>query len=301
MSKAFDLIAMGRVSMDLFAEQIGSPFEEIESFSTSVGGSPSNVAIGTSRLGLASALVTGIGHDKVGDFILNYLKKEKIATDFVYRKEDRTGLAVVGVEPPATFPLTFYRENPADLHVSIEDVLAINFAKTKALLVSGTGLARGSRRNATLVAAKRAKEAGIRVFMDLDLRPDQWHDPKAYGTNIRTILPTIDIVIATEEESYAALLENANDSYSTVIRDLQRDEVEQLEQHLLSQISKPTFPDIWVLKRGAKGVSLFNIGKGAEVTDVSGFQVEIVNTVGAGDAFASGFIYSYLQGSSLAD
>lgn len=295
MTQPFDLMAMGRVSMDLFSEQIGAAFEDVESFSTSVGGSPSNVAIGTSRLGLSSALITGVGQDKVGDFVLNYLNKEKVATDYIYRKEGRTGLAVVGVQPPSSFPLTFYRENPADINLSIDDVLNIPFENTRAFLVSGTGLARGARRDATFVAAERAKQAGTTIFMDFDLRPDQWHDPKAYGVNVRAILPLVDVVIATEEETYAALLENANDSNSTVIRDLKEAEIAKLEQHLSQKLQEANFPSVWVLKRGAKGVSIFT--KDAETVNASGFNVEVINTVGAGDAFASGFIYSYLQGS----
>ncbi len=293
----YDLIAMGRVSMDLFSEQVGAAFEDICSFSTSVGGSPSNVAIGSSRLGLNAALITGIGQDKVGDFVLSYLKKEKVALNYVYRKEGRTALAVVGVEPPASFPLTFYRENPADINISIADILAIDFTKTRALLVSGTGLARGSRRDATFVAAERAKDAGAKVFIDLDLRPDQWHDPKAYGLSIRALLPFVTTVIATEEESYAALLANSNDANSTVIKDLSETQIEQLEQSLASQLNKPNFPNTWVLKRGAKGVSIFS--KGQETVTIAGFKVEVMNTVGAGDAFASGFIYSQLKNSSF--
>ncbi len=289
----FDLIAMGRVSMDLFSEQIGSPFSEIKSFSIGVGGSPSNVAIGSSRLGLKTALITGLGQDKVGDFVLTQLKNEGVGCQFIGRKPGRTGLAVVGVEPPTSFPLTFYRENPADLNVSIEDISNIDFSQTRAILVSGTGLAKAPRRDATFFASERARLTDAKVFIDLDLRPDQWHDARAYGVNLRAFLPLADVGIATEEESYAALLENTNDPSQTVIGSLNAKQLERLERHLRLELSKPNFPELWVLKRGAKGVSIFS--KTQEPINISGFKVEVINTVGAGDAFASGFIYGYLQ------
>lgn len=291
--KHFDLIAMGRVSMDLFSEQVGSPFATISSFSTGVGGSPSNVAIGSSRLGLKTALITGVGEDKVGDFVLQQLAKEGVSCQYIRRKAGRTGLAVVGVEPPGTFPLTFYRENPADLNITIEDLTAIDFSQTKAVLVSGTGLAKVTRRDATFFAAEKAKQAGAKVFIDLDLRPDQWHDARAYGVNLRAFLALADCVIATEEESYAALLENTNDPKQTVIGALNSEQLERLERHLRLELKTPGFPELWVLKRGSRGVSLFS--KAQNPLDVSGFKVEVVNTVGAGDAFASGFIYGVLQ------
>ena len=276
--------------MDLFSEQIGAPFEKIESFSSSVGGSPSNVAIGASRLGLKTAVLTAVGQDKVGSFVRRYLTDEGVDTQFVLTKpEARTGMAVVGIEPPSNFPLTFYRENPADILVSIEDALSLPFDATKVLLLSGTALAKEPCRSATIVAAEQAKCAGVTVFLDLDLRPDQWRDPRAYGTSLRSLLPLIDIVIGTEEESYAALFDNKNDNSSTAISDLTEEQIDELNSHLHQFIKGDK---AWVLKRGANGVSVFASGN---VKNISGFAVQVVSTVGAGDAFASGLIYAYLQ------
>ena len=284
---AYDLITVGRTGMDLFSEQVGAPFEDIASFSASVGGSPSNVAIGTARLGLKSAVLTGVGEDKVADFVRRYLSKEGVSTEFVLTKAGRTGLAVVGVQPPASFPLTFYRENPADIHITVADALSLPLEPS--LLFSGTALARGSCRDATLVAAERASG---RTYLDLDLRPDQWSDPRAYGANVRTLLSHINTVIGTEEESYACLVENANTTASTAIQSLTEAQKKTLETHLSAYLSTPGAPTTWVLKRGAAGVSIFT---GGEVLNVPGFTVEVVNTVGAGDAFASGLMYAQLQ------
>ncbi|MEM6527067.1 MAG: PfkB family carbohydrate kinase [Chloroflexota bacterium] len=187
---SYDLITIGRVSMDLFSLQIGAPFVEIESFDTGVGGSPINIAIGSSRLGLKTAVLTAVGADPVGDFVLNFLQNENIDTSLVPRKPDaRTGMAVLGIEPPDQFPLVFYRENPADVHLSLDDVMAAPIAESRALLLSGTALSRGSARDVTLYAADVASNAEATVFIDLDVRPDQWAHPLAYGLNVRTIFP----------------------------------------------------------------------------------------------------------------
>ena len=99
--KQFDLFSIGRVSMDLFAQQIGAEFEDVEGFDTSVGGSPVNIAIGVSRLGLRSGVLTAIGDDLVGNFVLRYLSREGVNTEFISRKPNtRTGLAIVAVQPP---------------------------------------------------------------------------------------------------------------------------------------------------------------------------------------------------------
>ena len=109
-NKQFDLITMGRVSMDLYAQNVGAPLAEVEGFDTAVGGSPVNIAIGVSRLGLKSATLTAVGEDGIGDFVLRYLDNEGVATDYIPRKPNtRTGLAILAIQPPDKFPLVFYR------------------------------------------------------------------------------------------------------------------------------------------------------------------------------------------------
>ena len=290
----FDLITLGRVGLDLFSEQVGAAFEQVESFSTSVGGSPTNVAIAASRLSLKTAVLTGVGQDKVADFVRAYLEKEKVDTQFVLSKPaGRTGLAVVGVQPPDRFPLTFYRENPADVLIGIDDVLDVPLAEARALLISGSALAKAPCRDATFFAAERARRAGVPVFLDLDLRPDQWHDPRAYGVNLRALLPLVDTVIGTEEESYAALLNNPNDAGSTAIQALSRKQKEELESYLPQYLASTARPTTWLLKRGAEGVTVFS--SGAASVKVPSFETDVVNTVGAGDAFAGGLVYGFLQ------
>ena len=292
-AKMFDLITIGRVSMDLFAQNIGAPFVDIEGFETGVGGSPTNIAIGSSRLGLKTALLTAVGDDEVGKFVLHYLQNEGIDTAYIPRKpETRTGMAVVGVQPPDKFPLVFYRENPADIYLTIDDVLALPLAQTRAVLLSGTALSRGSCRDATLFAAEQAQSYGVPAFMDLDLRPDQWTHPQAFGLNIRTILPRLKVVIGTEEEFFAALAADPGQvTQGQAVTGMQWDALEALLKALLDL---ETGPEALVLKRGARGVSVYL--RSGQILEAAGFPVEILNTVGAGDAFASGLLYGYLKG-----
>jgi 5-dehydro-2-deoxygluconokinase len=288
---SYDLITIGRVSMDLYSLQIGAPFVDIESFDTAVGGSPMNIAIGSSRLGLKTMALTAVGDDLVGEFVVNFLQNENVDTQFIPRKVGtRTGLALLGIEPPDKFPLVFYRENPADVRLSIDDVIKAPIAESRALLLSGTALSRGSCRDATLYAAAIGKHAETSVFIDLDVRPDQWANPRAYGLNVRTIFPAADVIIGTEEEFYAALAPAPEPvMLKQPVDETMRAELDTLLTSLIAAQPNTTL----IVKQGAKGVGIFDDG---HVYDVAGFPIEIVNTVGAGDAFASGLIFGYLQG-----
>ncbi len=209
-SREFDLIAMGRSSIDLYANEVGVPFVEIENFAAYVGGSPTNIAVGACRLGLRTALLTAVGEDPVGDFILEFLNHEGVETKFIPRKAGtRSSAVLLGIEPPDKFPLVFYRDNAADIQLAIDDVLAAPIAASRVLEISGTGLSKEPGRSATIFAAEQARAAATTVLFDFDFRADQWHDPRAYGVTVRSILPLVDIAIGTEEETKAAMLREA--------------------------------------------------------------------------------------------
>ncbi len=279
--------------MDLFSLNIGAPFSEIEAFDTGVGGSPTNIAIGSSRLGLKVAALTAIGEDRVGEFVLRFLQKERVDTAYIPRKPGtRTGLALLGIEPPDKFPLVFYREDPADIHITIEDVLGAPIDNSRAILLSGTALSRGSCRGATLFAGEYARAHGATLFMDLDLRPDQWEHPRAFGVYIRAILPSLDIVIGTEEEFFAAFSPSPEqNSPGGGLTEAMRLELRLLLSEFLVRTSAIK---AFVVKQGVRGATVYL--KSGDLVEAAGFPVEILNTVGAGDAFAGGFIYGTLQG-----
>jgi len=283
-----DLITVGRVSLDLFSRDIGAEFHDITAFETGVGGSPVNIAIGASRLGLTSIAFTAVGDDPVGQFVRHFLANEHVNTDFIpVKRERRTGMAVVGVQPPDRFPLLFYRENPADIHLTIEDAKELPLAEARALSLSGTALSRGGAYDVSLYLAEQASLQGVTTFMDLDLRPDQWSHPSAFGLHLRRALPLCDVIIGTEEEFYAAL----SPTPEAVMAGESVIDSESLH-HLMRDCAGEHDATL-VLKRGDRGARLYTNGS---QTDVPGFPVEIVNTVGAGDGFASGLIYGWARG-----
>ena len=289
----FDLFSIGRVSMDLFAQQIGAEFADVEGFDASVGGSPVNIAIGVGRLGLRSGVFTAVGQDLVGDFVLRYLARENVNTEFIYRKPNtQTGLAIVAVQPPDRFPLVFYRENPADIQITVQDAQNLPFGQIRTFMISGTALSRGSCREAVLYVAERCRAKGVTTFMDLDLRPDQWQEPWDFGLNIRTILPSVDVIIGTEEEFFALLdPDPVKIMEGKPVSSAQR---EALPSFLADLLGSAQGGRTLVVKRGERGVSVYRAKN--DVFHTVGFKVEVLNTVGAGDAFASGLIYGYLRG-----
>ena len=289
----YDCLHMGRSSLDLYANDVGAPFVEIKSFAAYVGGSPTNMSVGLRRLGLRSALLTAVGDDPVGDFILHFLNGEQVETRFIPRKPGhRTSAVVLGIEPPDKFPLVFYRENCADIQLSIDDVSAAPVVESKVLQIAGTNLSREPSRSATAFAVERARAAGRDVVLDVDFRPDQWHDPRAFGLAIRGLLPNVNIVLGTEDELKAAMLGEAGQVQVT--HSQQSDahvggETERAITSLLAYGLKAV-----VEKRGQRGARVHLSGQAP--VDVPGFPVEVYNVLGAGDAFGAGFLFGYLSG-----
>lgn len=293
MPSNYDLIAMGRSSIDLYSNDVGAPFVDIKSFAAYVGGSPTNIAVGAHRLGLRAAVLTAVGEDPVGDFILKFLKDEGVEAQFISRKPGtRTSAVVLGIEPPDKFPLVYYRDNCADNQLSIDDVLSTPIQQCKVFEFSGTGLSREPSRSANLFAAEQAKVAGATVVLDVDFRPNQWHDARAFGVIVRSALPLVDIVLGTEDECKAVTLTDpaqVNVSHSQISGARVAGDL-ATAVHAMQRRG----PQVIVVKRGEKGATLFEANKAP--VDVPGFPVEVYNVLGAGDAFAAGFIYGLVKG-----
>ncbi len=286
----YDLITVGRSSIDLYANQIGAPFPEIESFGAFVGGCPTNIAVGASRLGRRTALLTAVGTDPVGDFVLRFLERERIDTRFIPRKPGRrTSAVLLGIEPPDRFPLVFYRDGCADIALDIDDVLGVPLDSARAVLFTGTGLSREPSRSATLLAAELAHAGPATTFLDLDFRPDQWHDSRAYGITLRTALGLADFVIGTEEEVKAA----ASAGETAVVDSQMSSPVVGGDLGSAIGVLLARGPKFLVLKCGAEGAEVHV--RAGEVVRAAPFRVEVVNVLGAGDAFAAGFIHGVLD------
>ena len=289
----YDLIAMGRSSIDLYSNDVGAPFSRISSFAAYVGGSPTNISVGTRRLGLNVALLTAVGEDPVGDFILDFLKDEGVETKYIPRKPNRrTSAVILGIEPPDRFPLVYYRDNCADNALSIDDVRAVPITQARVFEFAGTNLAQEPSRSATLYAAKQANESGVSVILDLDFRPDQWHDARDFGVSIRTALRSVEIVIGTRDEINAAVLENP-DQVQLIDQQVSDARVEGNVNRAVSTLLD-LGPRLVIEKCGAEGARIHE--RGVAPVEVPGFPVEVQNILGAGDAFAAGFIYGLVKG-----
>lgn len=290
----YDSVHMGRSSLDLYSNDVGTPFVDITSFAAYVGGSPTNISVGGKRLGLNTVALTALGADPVGDFIMAFLEKEGVETKFIPRKPgNRTSAVVLGIEPPNKFPLVYYRDNCADIELTIDDVLAAPVQDCRVFQFAGTNLCKEPSRSATFFAAELARKAGAEVVFDIDFRPDQWHDPRAFGVVARAIMPLVDIVLGTEDEINAAMLIDPAQihlTHSQVSDTKVMGDVDASIEHLLT-----LGPKALMQKRGAHGL---RIHIATEKIDVPGFPVEVYNILGAGDAFAAGFLCGYLKGKS---
>lgn len=289
--KAIDLLAIGRSSIDLYGEQVGGRLEDMGSFAKYVGGSPTNTAIGGSRLGLKTALLTRVGADHMGRFIREQLVREGVDVSGVISDPDRlTALVILGIRDREAFPLIFYRENCADMAISAADVDEAQVRTARAVLVNGTHLSQAGVFEASMKAANLAKASGGKVVFDVDYRPVLWgltardmgedrfvaHD--AVTQILQQVLPVCDLVVGTEEEIH--ILGGSTDTLAALRAVRERTDA------------------LLVCKRGPKGCSAFP-GAIPDSLDEGvvglGFEVEVFNVLGAGDAFMSGFLRGWLR------
>ena len=290
-----DIITIGRSCVDLYGQQTGGRLEDMASFAKYVGGSPTNTAVGAARLGLKSALLTRVGADHFGRFIREQLAREGVAVAGVHEDPDRlTALVFLGIRDPDTFPLIFYRENCADMALSVADVDPALIARAGAVLINGTHLSRPEVFAASLKACQLARANGARVVFDIDYRPVLWGlTGKDMGENrfvesaevtarLQEVLPLCDLIVGTEEEVH--ILGGSTDTMAALraIRDRS--------------------PAVLVCKRGPKGCTAFDGPIPATLDDGivgRGFEVEVFNVLGAGDAFMAGFLRGWLRDEAL--
>ena len=291
-----DVITIGRASVDLYGQQTGSRLEDVASFAKSVGGCPANIAIGTARLGLRSALLTRVGDEHMGRYIREQMLREGVSDGgIVTDKERLTALVLLSVEDDKTFPLIFYRENCADMALVEDDIDPDFIASARAIVVTGTHFSRPSTDAAQRKAMRLIKEAGGKVVFDIDYRPNLWGlaghaagesryiASDAVSNHLKGVLADCDLIVGTEEEVMIASGESELLAALKTIR-------------LLSNATI-------VLKRGPMGCIVYDgaISDDLEAGIVGkGFPIEVYNVLGAGDAFMSGFLRGWLGGESLA-
>ncbi|WP_417624203.1 bifunctional 5-dehydro-2-deoxygluconokinase/5-dehydro-2-deoxyphosphogluconate aldolase [Paremcibacter congregatus] len=294
-SQTLDVICMGRAGVDLYGDQVGSRLEDMQSFSKYAGGCPTNIAIGTSRLGLKSALLSRVGNEHMGRFLRETLMREGVNTDALATDSERlTGLVVLGLRDRQTFPLIFYRENCADMALDSTDVKEEFIASAKALLVSGTHFSTENVDAASRLAMTYARKHNRHVVLDIDYRPVLWgltgHDlgeqrfvpSRKVSEHIQSFLGDCTVIVGTEEEFHIA--GGSEDTVSALQK------VRTLTDAVL------------VVKLGAQGCAYFDGAIPTAIVEESiipGFPIEVFNELGAGDAFMSGFLRGFLGGKDL--
>ncbi|POR46184.1 5-dehydro-2-deoxygluconokinase [Paraburkholderia eburnea] len=292
-----DIVCLGRLGVDLYAQQVGARLEDVSTFAKYLGGSSANIAFGCARLGLKSAMLTRVGDDHMGRFLTETLDKEGCDTSHVRIDPERlTALVLLGIKDRDTFPLIFYRENCADMAVDPADFDEAFIASSKALLITGTHFSTEQVNRTSLQALDYARRHDVRTVLDIDYRPVLWGlTGKADGEtrfvasagvseHLQRILPQFDLVIGTEEEFRIA------GGHDDLIAALKR----------VREVTSATL----LVKRGPLGCQIIEGAVPASLDALPmqrGVEVEVLNVLGAGDAFASGFLSGWLRDAPLED
>ncbi|SFG38262.1 5-dehydro-2-deoxygluconokinase [Palleronia marisminoris] len=291
MTKDLDLITIGRSSVDLYGTQVGGRLEDMRSFQKYIGGSPTNMAAGTARLGLRSALLTKVGDEHMGRFIREELAREGVDTTGVLTDPERlTALVLLGIRDEERFPLIFYRQNCADMALSEEDVDEGFIERARAVVATGTHLSNPQTEAAVTKALRLARQHGARTALDIDYRPNLWglagHDAGeerfiasgAVTEKLQNHLRHFDLIVGTEEEFHIA--GGTTDTLAAL--------------RAVRAVSTATL----VCKRGASGAVAFEGDIPGSLDDGQtgpGFPIEVFNVLGAGDGFMSGLLKGWLD------
>lgn len=273
-----DVLVMGRVLADLYANEMNTPLSGVRTFTRYLGGSAGNTAVGLARLGVEAGLISRVGPDGFGEFLLHQLKTEGVNTDMVRPDPGApTALSFAEIHPPTHFNLLFYRKPCADTRVQQSDIDPDVLRSTPYFLTNLTALSESPSREAALWALEEHRRAGGTNLFDLDWRPMLWSGEQAARTYARAALRLTDYAIANEEELEFAGEAPDPPSAAQLLLDLGVRYV--------------------VAKRGAAGVTVY--ARDGQVAHAPPFRVDVLNTLGAGDGFAAGFVTGLVRGWSL--
>ncbi|MBC1333686.1 5-dehydro-2-deoxygluconokinase [Listeria booriae] len=280
-TKKYDAIAVGRACIDLNAVEYNRPMEDTMTFSKYVGGSPANIAIGMSKLGLNVGFIGKIPDDQHGRFITNYMKNVGVDTSgmIVDTEGHKTGLAFTEIKSPEECSILMYRDQVADLYLQPDEINEAYLKETKALVISGTALAQSPSREAILIAVQLAHKHDVTIVFELDYRPYTWKSTEETAVYYRLVAEQANIVIGTRDEF--DMLENqfGGENDATVAA---------LFVHT---------PDLIVIKHGVEGSYAY--AKSGEVFRGKAYMTKVLKTFGAGDSYASAFLYALLKGETI--
>jgi 5-dehydro-2-deoxygluconokinase len=290
--KKLDVVTIGRSSVDLYGSQVGGRLEDMGSFAKYIGGSPTNIACGTARLGLRSGLITRVGDEHMGRFIREQLVREGVDVRGVKTDPERlSALVILGIRDQDQFPLIFYRENCADMALCEDDIDESLIADTRSVLATGTHLSHPRTAAAVLKALALARKHGAKTALDIDYRPNLWGvaghgdgesrfvESAAVTAKLQSTLHFFDLIVGTEEEFHIA--GGTTDTIAAL------------------RAVRAVSSAVLVCKRGAAGAVAFE-GAIPDHLDHGqtgpGFPIEVFNVLGAGDGFFSGLMKGWLDG-----
>jgi 5-dehydro-2-deoxygluconokinase len=290
--RELDVICLGRFAVDFYAQQIGARLEDVTSFAKYLGGSSANTAFGCARLGLRAGLISRVGDDALGRFLVETIAREGCDVSHVSVDPTRvTGAVVLGIKDRDSFPLIFLRENCADMAIAEPDIEESYIARSRALLITGTHLSTKYINRISTLALHRARKNDVRTILDIDYRPVLWGLTKRgdgetryirsdnVTAHLQRMLPMFDLVIGTIEEFNIA-------GGSTEI------------MASLAAVRAVT-PATLVVKRGPLGCAVIEGAIPASLDEAfngEGVEVEVLNVLGAGDAFSAGFLSGWVRG-----
>lgn len=273
MSKTRDVVILGRTGYDLYSEEPHVPLPQARRFSRYLGGSSANMAIGLSRLGARVGMISCLGTDALSHFLMDFLASERIETTHVQRREGYLpSLAITEVSPPDRFPQVFYRHDPVDTKLAITPDDLDYVGSARMFITNGTSLCASPSRESTYLALEHARAAGCRVVFDVDFRAMSWPSPVEAGLAVRLALPFIDVLIGNQPELMLV----------AGVDDLDR---------ATSALRGRGVPML-VSKLGDQGTRVY---RGDNSVFLPPYAAEVCTTIGAGDGFASGFLYALLQ------
>ncbi|MFJ9180553.1 5-dehydro-2-deoxygluconokinase [Streptomyces sp. NPDC102360] len=272
---SFEVLTMGRVGVDVYPHQTGVGLAEVSSFGKYLGGSPTNVAVAAARYGHSASVVTKTGRDPFGDFVRTALDGYGVDTGFVGTSEIApTPVTFCEIFPPDDFPLYFYRQPKApDLDIRPDELDLGAIRDARIFWVTGTGLSEEPSRSATLAALAHRATTGTTVF-DLDWRPMFWSDPAEARTYYREALAHTTVAVGNRDECEVATGER--------------------EPHAAAKALLAAGVDLAVVKQGPKGVLAMD--RYGEVAEIPPVPVDVVNGLGAGDAFGGALCHGLLSG-----
>jgi 5-dehydro-2-deoxygluconokinase len=272
-----EVITMGRIGVDVYPLQTGVSLREVESFGKFLGGSPTNVAVAAARYGRSAAVITRTGADPFGEFLHDALRRFGVDDRYVTPVGGLpTPVTFCEIFPPDDFPLYFYREPKApdlEIHAGELDLEAIRAADV--LWATVTGLSQEPSRTATL-AALEARGRRAHTILDLDYRPMFWSSRDDAREQVARALPYVTVAAGNLDEWETA--------------------VGTREPRSAIAAARERGIELAVVKQGPRGVLA---ARGAEVVEVPPVPVEVVNGLGAGDAFGGALCHGLLAGWEL--